>query len=457
VTFHHNIYTQAERNSPSVDGNDNGVVDVVNNIIHAWGTVGSHWYSDQSITQGNLIANLYVPADTSEAAGAVTIEGGAAVYSVGNRVPAGANANGTATERFEAPAVYEQVAAQAAVLVLSEAGAFPRDATDTAFLEQLESDINSGSHTDVLAPAPVSDLEIVEVGAVWVRLGWHATGDDGLSGRASGYDLRYSTTPIDESNFEDASQVLDLDPPEDPGSEEDETVTGLLPETIYYFAIVVEDEQGNRSSVSPHVSAETLVDDSPLDPPEEAPGARFQDDVIVVSWPESNDLRVVGYHVYRTREGDSEIRLTDTPTTETSYSDSDVTGGQAYFYRITGIDAGARESDHSASTWIRASIGLPPALTIDRVYPNPVKSNAVFRFQIPEFGPGHPGGMRVTIDLFNVAGRRVSRVVDDYFLPGVREVSWSLASAEVPLSSGLYVGMLKAGGHKALTRIAIVR
>ena len=136
---------------------------------------------------------------------------------------------------------------------------------------------------------------------------------------------------------------------------------------------------------------------------------------------------------------------------------ADVTGGQAYYYRITGVDVGSRESDHSASTWVRASGGVPAALAIDRVYPNPVRSSAVFRFEIPEFGPGHPNGLHVTIDLFNVAGRRVSRIVDDYFMPGVREVSWSVASAEVPLSSGLYVGMLKAGSHKALTRIAVVR
>ena len=53
--------------------------------------------------------------------------------------------------------------------------------------------MNSGA----VAPATPGDLQAVTDGADAVVLTWTATGDDGDQGRASAYDLRYATAPID--------------------------------------------------------------------------------------------------------------------------------------------------------------------------------------------------------------------------------------------------------------------
>lgn len=92
-----------------------------------------------------------------------------------------------------------------------------------------------------------------------VRLSWTAPGDDSLSGTATEYDLRWSTSAIDAQNFASATRVTGVPAPQAVGATEVFTVTGLSPSTQYWFAIKTGDERGNWSGVSNIVSATTLV------------------------------------------------------------------------------------------------------------------------------------------------------------------------------------------------------
>lgn len=79
---------------------------------------------------------------------------------------------------------------------------------------------------------------------------WTAPGDDGMAGRAQEYSLRYSTTPIAEATFASATPAAGLPSPATAGTTETVTVGGLLPNTVYYFAIKTRDEAGNWSPIS---------------------------------------------------------------------------------------------------------------------------------------------------------------------------------------------------------------
>jgi hypothetical protein len=63
----------------------------------------------------------------------------------------------------------------------------------------------------------------------------------------------------------------------------------------------------------------------------------------------------------------------------------------------------------------------------------------------------------VTIDLYDVAGRRMGRIVDEFFQPGVQEVPFSISGAGASIGPGLYVGVLEAGGHRTRARIGVTR
>lgn len=86
--------------------------------------------------------------------------------------------------------------------------------------------------------------------ATAVTLSWTAPGDDGNTGQASSYNIRYSTSPISDSSFAAATAALSPPVPQPAGSAESFSVTGLLPATTYFFALKTSDEAGNISALS---------------------------------------------------------------------------------------------------------------------------------------------------------------------------------------------------------------
>jgi hypothetical protein len=96
---------------------------------------------------------------------------------------------------------------------------------------------------DGVAPATVSDLSVTSPGNTTLAVSWTTPGDDGTSGTAQEYDLRYSTSSINSSNFNSATRFMTCKP-EAAGYAACEVVSGLTASTTYYFALKTRDEWG---------------------------------------------------------------------------------------------------------------------------------------------------------------------------------------------------------------------
>ena len=118
-------------------------------------------------------------------------------------------------------------------------------------------DVANALDDDTVPPSPVTDLAVTATGARSVTLSWTATGDDGLVGRATRYDLRYATFEITDGNFSAATPVTDAPTPVLPGAVQTFQVKGLQPSTTYYLAVRVIDNVGNTSGLSGVVSTTT--------------------------------------------------------------------------------------------------------------------------------------------------------------------------------------------------------
>jgi len=96
---------------------------------------------------------------------------------------------------------------------------------------------------DETPPARVEDLSAVPgSGSGEVILNWTAPGDDGSTGRAVSYQLRYFSQPIEESNWDQASVFPILLTPDTAGTSQSYLVSGLTEGVNYYFAIRACDE-----------------------------------------------------------------------------------------------------------------------------------------------------------------------------------------------------------------------
>jgi hypothetical protein len=103
---------------------------------------------------------------------------------------------------------------------------------------------------DTCAPGKVTTLATVTYyGAIFVS--WTATGDDCATGNATAYELRYSTSPIDDTHWQGSgvSVVSDLSAA---NGNQDTWCVDVNPcaTTTYYFAVFLIDEAGNRSPIS---------------------------------------------------------------------------------------------------------------------------------------------------------------------------------------------------------------
>ncbi len=110
---------------------------------------------------------------------------------------------------------------------------------------------------DTTAPAAVTNLAVGSPTSSSLTVSWTAPGDDGTSGTATTYDIRYSTSSINESNWASATQVSGEPAPAASGTNQNMTVSGLSSSTTYYFAMKTADEVPNWSSLSNIASGTT--------------------------------------------------------------------------------------------------------------------------------------------------------------------------------------------------------
>jgi len=116
---------------------------------------------------------------------------------------------------------------------------------------------------DTTAPAAVSNLALSSPTTSSLLVSWTAPGDDGSTGTATSYDIRYSTSNITTGNWASATQVSGEPTPLVAGTSQSMTVIGLSPSTTYFFAIKTSDEVPNESNLSNITSLATTVAETP--------------------------------------------------------------------------------------------------------------------------------------------------------------------------------------------------
>lgn len=108
--------------------------------------------------------------------------------------------------------------------------------------------------TDNTPPASVTNLTAVVSNSI--ELAWTAPGDDGNTGTASEYIIKYGVEEITDANWDTAWDVEGEPVPSPAGTPESMTVNMPYPGVRYYFAIKTQDEIPNISGISNSASAQ---------------------------------------------------------------------------------------------------------------------------------------------------------------------------------------------------------
>lgn len=200
---------------------------------------------------------------------------------------------------------------------------------------------------DTVPPDGLTDLQSPEQGMQWIELAWSAVGDDGDSGRAHHYELRYLAGRAidDESDWSAALRAEDeLPVPGEPGAAEGARLNGLEASTSYGIALRAYDEAGHRSALSNPLLVKTA------DVPDEWPPSAVGGLEIEGRYPDGFDLGWIApgddgtegtasFYILGYGEGiaiDSEPRWA-TAVRETLETPPPAVAGTRQHYRVTGL------------------------------------------------------------------------------------------------------------------------
>ncbi|MFZ1946367.1 MAG: fibronectin type III domain-containing protein, partial [bacterium] len=224
----------------------------------------------------------------------------------------------------------------------------------------------NSSEPDTIAPAAITDLEAVATGCDAASLTWTAPGDDGTSGRASSYDVRYSTVGITEGNWASASECAEEPAPKAAGQTESFTVGGLTSGTTYHFACKARDNGGNESALSNDAStvagstAIGWVNDGLANDEDWSSSATS----LSANWSGSGCVTGYEYAVGTAQGGTNVVGWTPHASTDVTHNGLTLAEGGTYYFSVRGV-AGATKGTPKSSDGVTVDTSAPDSRVED--------------------------------------------------------------------------------------------
>jgi pectate lyase len=133
ISLHHNFYANGDERNPQFD--DVNLFDMVNNVIFNW--TSSYGTRIRNGASGNFVKNFYVPTPRSDVDNALVLVESGDVYCMGNVLMGGDLVDCTVQSRLSSSGITENDPEVAYDLVISNAGACPRDVNDLSLVNSV--------------------------------------------------------------------------------------------------------------------------------------------------------------------------------------------------------------------------------------------------------------------------------------------------------------------------------
>jgi hypothetical protein len=134
----------------------------------------------------------------------------------------------------------------------------------------------------------------------------------------------------------------------------------------------------------------------------------------------------------------------------TTWSLSGLADGM-YTWTVRAVDSAFNGSDPAEGTFVIGPVSTeddarPLAFALDGNYPNPFAASTTIRYALPERAD-------VELEIYDLLGRRVARLVGDVRPAGEHQVRWDAAG----FASGTYLVRFSAGTFTATRRLLLVQ
>ena len=124
----------------------------------------------------------------------------------------------------------------------------------------------------------------------------------------------------------------------------------------------------------------------------------------------------------------------------------------AYTWTVRAVDSAYNGGPVAQGTFALGATGVETLAAVPRTYefaqnrPNPFRTTTTFRFALPERAS-------VNLAVYDVAGRLVTRLVDEARVPGIYDVTWNARG----IASGTYFVRLSTGSFTKTHRVLLLK
>lgn len=180
--------------------------------------------------------------------------------------------------------------------------------------------------------------------------------------------------------------------------------------------------------------------------------ASVANNAVVLSWSTASETQNYGWEIER-KSVDNKSSDWKTigfvkgagnsnSTKHYSYVDNEANKG-TYVYRLKQIDYDGKVS---YSSEVQVAVGSVPVSYSLSSYPNPFNPAATIKFELPQAG-------KVKLLVYDIAGRLVSVLIDEYLEAGTYEKKFDGTG----LASGTYIAVLQAGSKQLVKKMLLMK
>lgn len=145
-------------------------------------------------------------------------------------------------------------------------------------------------------------------------------------------------------------------------------------------------------------------------------------------------------------------------TTETSFTDTDISVGETFYYRVRATDfsdnAGAFSNEASVLITSIAdgpSSAVPTEFALQQNYPNPFNPETQISYDLPD-------AVDVSLKIYNLRGQEVKTLVNENQPAGTHTILWDgTNNFGAKVASGIYMYVIKAGEFVQTKRMTLLK